>query len=138
MINLILSCWRLDHGPEELLLGMKLNKSVHVLPGTALQRHGWPSASMRSPLSVERILSERHSGKRVSDSFAGLAGTAVGLVEAWVGQHVGRQADSSAPASVPRWIDALLLILDACVHAQPSASPTLLVSCCSFLITVWQ
>lgn len=54
---------------------------------------------------------------------------ALGLLEAWVAAHVTRPSalkgmGATEVEAVPRWVDALLLVLDACTHIDwqaPSA-----------------
>lgn len=59
---------------------------------------------------------DRHLGFR-----AGLPTVALGLLEAWVAAHATRPSalkgmGATEVEPVPRWVDALLLVLDACTH----------------------
>lgn len=53
---------------------------------------------------------------------AGLVARALTLLKQWSARHVGH----APPAQIPKWVDALLLIIDAALHAppaKPSSSP---------------
>lgn len=52
---------------------------------------------------------------------AGLPSVALGLLEAWVAAHATKPSalkglDTADVTAIPRWVDALLLVLDACTH----------------------
>lgn len=60
---------------------------------------------------------------------AGLTSTALGLLEAWVAAHATRLSalkglSETDVEPIPRWVDALLLVLNSCTHIDwqaPSA-----------------
>ncbi len=52
---------------------------------------------------------------------AGLPSVVLGLLEAWVAAHATRPSALKGLGTgdvepIPRWVDALLLVLDACTH----------------------
>jgi hypothetical protein len=55
--------------------------------------------------------------------FAGVVSVALDLLEQWLSRGPPAQsplADGAAKQSVPRWLDAVLLVIDAVAQAQPT------------------
>ncbi|CAL8470976.1 g10518 [Coccomyxa elongata] len=114
---------------EDEALLTRLLQRLHSGDSFAETVRSRPPVSLLGPAHLLALLCDQDPGMRRAAGKTGLPTVALGLLEAWVAAHATRPSalkgmGATEVEPVPRWVDALLLVLDACTHIDwqaPSA-----------------
>ncbi|KAK9830284.1 hypothetical protein WJX72_010812 [[Myrmecia] bisecta] len=109
-----------------------LERLIHHLRGSGTPEEALASrssASFLAPAHLLAVITSEDAAAREIATSAGLITTALDILDAWTKAHAVPEPDANAAqpsahskaAEVPSWANALLLILDVAVQAQPKA-----------------